>query len=188
MVKKILWGRKAISDLTDPFTVSLHKHLYQQNGPSRNCLKWRGYWRALEIRSSYLKGSLSLHNSWTTLPNTKMKIILNHQLIIFFSPSCRSADCTSESISLVLQKFWQFTNSLHTSYCKLTCVHSPYVFKQSNMLSALAIQQNLNIHFKNHFWFAPPETCKTGGSVKASQLSLNLHLSVTEQRKAEVNY
>lgn len=84
-VKKILWERKAISDLTDPFTVSLHKHLYQQNRPSRNCFKWHGYWRALEIRSSYLKGTLSLHNSWTTLPNTKMKIILNPQLIFFSS-------------------------------------------------------------------------------------------------------
>lgn len=84
-VEKILWERKAISDLTDPFTVSLHKHLYQQNGHSRNCFKWPGYWRALEIRSSYLKGSSSLHNSQTTLPNMKMKITLNPQLIFFFS-------------------------------------------------------------------------------------------------------
>lgn len=95
---------------------SIHCIVTQTSVPAKRTqqelLKWHGYWSALESRSSYLKGSLSLHNSQTTLPTIKMKIMLHLSSWFLFSK-------LQISWLHILTQFTSFLKSLATHYMPL---------------------------------------------------------------------
>lgn len=140
----LLQGEKALSELTDP----IHWIVTQTSVPAKRTqqelLKCRGYWRALEIRSSYLKGSSFLHNSQTTSATVQNENDTEDS--VSFCQASHRLITQSLSKALAAPNVWAIHYWPHIENSPpSTTPTSP----QWNIIPASVIQQKQSKHFKD---------------------------------------